>query len=192
MGSNSVKINCRGADTLPLDELKIIQGNLKQLSPENSDKLMRSIVKHGFIAPIFIWVSGDKYKKYNVLDGTQRITVLSKMQERGAKIPDLPVVYINAKTKKEAKEILLKISSQYGVIEKTGLYDFVENIDIDPLDLSLPGNPVQYFKLNEEDIESIKFDTQYEIIIELKSEREQKRMYDRLIEEGYTCRLSTL
>lgn len=92
--SPAVKIACEGADTLPLDDLISIQGGLKKLSDENAGKLERSIIKHGFIAPIFVWVSGQKIKKYNILDGTQRVVVLSKMRDEGYKIPELPVALV--------------------------------------------------------------------------------------------------
>jgi len=122
-----VKITCEGIkDFISLDELVVIQGNLKTLSKENAGKLWNSIKEHGFCVPIFIWLSG---KKYNILDGTQRVTVLREKQEEGWEIPPLPVVYIKAPTRKKAKAILLKITSQYGTITKEGFVEFTQDID---------------------------------------------------------------
>lgn len=104
----TITIACKAADTLPLEKLTVIQGDLKSLSDSNSEKLKSSIIKYGFSAPIFVWESGIKKPKYNILDGTQRVAVLKMLQKDGYKIPDLPVVYISAKNKKEAMEIVVK------------------------------------------------------------------------------------
>jgi len=124
-----VNIACRAADILPLEKLTVIQGDLKKLSEMNIEKLKKSILKYGFSAPIFIWESGIKKPKYNILDGTQRVTVLKMMQKDGYKIPDLLVVYISAKNKKEAMEKLLHITSQYGEFDREGLDSFLLGID---------------------------------------------------------------
>ncbi len=126
-----IDIACKAADTLPLDKLTVIQGDLKSLSDGNALKLKNSILKYGFSAPIFIWESGIKLPKYNCIDGTQRILVLKILQQEGYKIPALPVVYIQAKNKKEAMEKLLHITSSYGEFEREGLDAFLLSIDAD-------------------------------------------------------------
>ncbi len=125
-----ITIACKAADTLPLSKLTIIQGSLKKLSNVNAKKLENSILKYGFSAPIFVWESGIKKPKYNVLDGTQRLTVLNTLKKNGYKIPQLPVVFIQAKNKKEAMGKLLHITSQYGDFNRKGLDLFL--LDIDP------------------------------------------------------------
>ncbi len=127
----TINIACRAANTLPLEKLTVIQGDLKSLSDSNSQKLKNSILKYGFSAPIFVWESGIKRPKYNILDGTQRTLVLKMLQEEGYKIPQLPVVYIQAKNKKEAMEKLLHITSQYGEFEREGLDLFLLGINAD-------------------------------------------------------------
>jgi len=126
-----ITIACKAAATLPLDKLTVIQGDLKSLSDVNTEKLKKSILKYGFSAPIFIWESGVKVPKYNILDGTQRTAVLKMMKKDGYKIPDLPVVYISAKNKKEAMAKLLHITSQYGEFNREGLDAFLLGIDAD-------------------------------------------------------------
>jgi len=127
----AITIACKAANTLPLEKLTVIQGDLKSLSDSNSEKLKNSILKYGFSAPIFVWESGVKRPKYNILDGTQRVSVLKILQEDGYKIPSLPIVYISAKNKKEAMQKLLHITSQYGKFEREGLDLFLLSIDSD-------------------------------------------------------------
>jgi len=84
--------------------------------------------------PLFVW----KHDGHNwVIDGTGRIETLNLMKEEGFSIPELPVVYIKAKNEADAKEILLKISSQYGKISQKGFEDFVKGLQIDFEDLGL-------------------------------------------------------
>lgn len=132
-----IKINCKGADTLPIAELKDFQGELKTITPENLDKLKRSIKKHGFTAPIFVW---DNNGVKNILDGHQRLKALVDMQGEGAHVPELPVVYIYADNEKDAKEKLLYITSQYGDFTTEGYKEFTFDMVQDLTDLRLLGN----------------------------------------------------
>lgn len=129
MATKKIAIKCKAADYKNVNDFVEFQGNLKKLTKKNYDKLKRSILNKGFIAPIFIWKNGSK-KSY-ILDGHQRLTVLRQLEAEGYIIPDIPVAYIEAKTKKDAKEKLLYITSQYGEIDKKGLDEFI--IDIDPI-----------------------------------------------------------
>jgi DNA modification methylase len=105
--------NPNNLKTAHIDSFKPLQGELKDLSQENYNKLKNSILKHGFNIPVFVW---NGY----LLDGHQRQRVL--LQE-GWNV-EVPYVEIEAETELEAKEILLKITSQYGKITMEGLDDF--------------------------------------------------------------------
>ena len=124
----TIKITCDGTDYVDFKILIPFQGHLKTLSEENLEKLKKSIIKYGFTVPAFIWQSGKK--KY-ILDAHQRQLALKSLFEDGYTIPDIPIVYIQAKNKTEAKEKLLHITSQYGEFEKEGLDDFLLSIDAD-------------------------------------------------------------
>ena len=130
-----IKISCQGADTLPLAEFKDFQGDLKTITPENLEKLKRSILKHGFTAPIFVW---DNAGVKNILDGHQRLKALVDLQSEGFHVPDLPVVYVYADNEKDAKEKLLYITSQYGKTEIDNVTDFAKGIDIDFSEIDIP------------------------------------------------------
>jgi hypothetical protein len=108
--------------TLPINDLIPTQGNLKDLSEKNYNKLKASIEKHGFNYPIATWVdTSGKEPKYYLIDGHQRKRVIEK--EWGN--PKVPVVQIHAKDIQEAAEILTKITSQYGTITQEGLDAFI-------------------------------------------------------------------
>ena len=131
MAKKEIKIACKGADLLPIDKLIDFQGELKKITPENMQKLKNNIIKNNFSAPILIWKKSDKSKAY-ILDGHSRVKALLELQKEGYKIPaKLPVDYIKAINKKEAKEKLLGIASQYGIITEAGLMDFINEADLD-------------------------------------------------------------
>jgi len=137
-----ILIKCKGNHYLPYSKLKTFQGNLKEMSKESAEKLRQSIIKHGWIAPIFIW------NKNYILDGHGRLLVLEKLLQEGYKIKDLPIVDINAKTKKEAAEILLAINSKYQIITDDGLYEFMNEMDLkfeDLKDFELPDIDMEKF-----------------------------------------------
>jgi hypothetical protein len=118
-----LEIRCGGTHSLELEELKDFQGDLKKLSKVNREKLRGSLESLGYSAPIFVW-------NKNIIDGHQRRSVLLEMKEQGWEIPPLPVVNIAAKSKKEAKEKLLHITSQYGKFDRDGLSEFLQELDL--------------------------------------------------------------
>jgi ParB/Sulfiredoxin domain len=127
-----IAIQCQAAVNLNLADLVPLQGELKELSDVNFEKLKRSILKHGITFPFFIWQSdGQNY----ILDGTQRDRVLKKMAGNGYQIPPLPCALIEAKNRKEAAEKILLISSQYGKMTNNSLEEFLAENDLDFLNL---------------------------------------------------------
>lgn len=112
---------------LPLSSLTELQGELKDLTTKNYNKLKRSLSEFGIFVPIFVWQnSGHNY----ILDGHQRKRVLVKEGYTG----NVPVVYVEADNLKEAKGKLLVISSQYGTISQEGYDTFTFDLDNEWLD----------------------------------------------------------
>lgn len=132
--AKTIKITCKGASYLTVKALLEFQGNLKTLSEAEYKKLKASIEKYGFSFPMFIWKNGDKHF---ILDGHQRLHVIQKMLKEGWVIEGgkIPVDFIEAKTKKEAKEKILAVISQYGKLDMESLYEFIkiENLEFSEL-----------------------------------------------------------
>ncbi len=94
--------------------------------------LKSSIIKYGWIAPVFVW------NKTEILDGHGRLKVLQELFKQGYTIEgDIPVCDIEAKTRKEAAEILLAISSRYQRITEEGLQEFIKLNEITLDDLPI-------------------------------------------------------
>ena len=143
----TIEIKCKGADTLPIDRILEFQGELKELSKENEKKLRNSILKFGFIAPLFVW---DDKGEWRLLDGHQRLKTLLKMREEGYDIPMLPVDYIEADSEEDAKRKLLHISSQYGEFTADGFENFTFGLDgFEDIRLT---NDEFFFKTKEDEV----------------------------------------
>lgn len=133
---------------MPIAELDNFQGDLKTLDDDSFKKLKGSIVKYGFSFPIFVWNG-------NILDGHQRLKAVKSLIEEGYTLDGdmLPVDRIEAKNEKEAAEKLLLINSRYAKIDQGGFDLFVENFDLDIVDLSdmLDIPEVDFEDLNEDE-----------------------------------------
>ena len=57
-----IEINCTGSDTIQLHELTEFQGELKERSAGDVEKIIKSIKKHGFSFPFFVWKNDGKNK----------------------------------------------------------------------------------------------------------------------------------
>ena len=143
-----IVINCTGSDTIQLHELTEFQGELKERSAGDVEKIIKSIKKHGFSFPFFVWKNDGKN---NVLDGHGRLLALKQMAAAGEEIPALPCVYISAKNEAEAKEKLLKLNSQYGHMTADSVASFLGDIKIDFDELALPDGVLDLGKLEPEE-----------------------------------------
>lgn len=127
--SKTIQIKCQGNTSIPVEDLRPFQGNLKNLSEANYLKLKNQILQQGFSFPVFVWQNdGSNY----LLDGHQRTRVLMKMLHEGYTIPDIPAALVEAGSYKEAKQKLLSAASQYGEVEKQGLYEFMTETEMEP------------------------------------------------------------
>jgi ParB-like chromosome segregation protein Spo0J len=131
-GSRQIAVTCQTAESLPLEKIVAFQGNLKTLEKQEFEKLKASILKYGLSFPSFIW---KRNGSLNCLDGHQRTRVLAEMKKEGWSIPPVPVVYVDAKNEKEAKEKVLLLSSHYGKISMESLYEFMGTSGIDFVEL---------------------------------------------------------
>ena len=144
---NTVAIRCKAAVNLSLADLTPMQGDLKELSESNFNKLKQSIVRHGITFPFFVWQNdANNY----ILDGTQRDRVLTRMAEEGFHIPALPCALIEAKNRKQAAEKILLISSQYGKMTNDSLEQFLAENDLNLTELNdeleLPSIDLEFFR----------------------------------------------
>lgn len=122
-----IRIECTGADTLPLDAIEEFQGGLKTRSTKDVESIITSIEKYGFSFPFFIW-KGDGHNR--CLDGHGRIQALAELRKRGVSLPHFPVAYVEAADEAEAKQKLLRLNSQYGQMTIESVTEFTQGLDV--------------------------------------------------------------
>jgi hypothetical protein len=130
-----IKIKCKSDSHLTIDELTDFQGNLKFRTVTDLDRIADSILQFGFSFPFFVWRDGENN---NIIDGHGRLEALQTLQAKGYEIPPLPIVYIKAQTRDEAKNLLLRVNSLYGEIDRDELLALIAEAEANVDDLSFP------------------------------------------------------
>lgn len=126
--------NPNNLKTIDYRTLKEFQGNLKDLSERNAEKLKRVLEKRGFKIPLYLWDSPDGLV---LLDGHQRLRVMQMNQLNDDGNYEVPYILIEAKDEAEAREQLLEISSQYGTMTQEGFDEFTAEIpEFDGMDVN--------------------------------------------------------
>jgi DNA modification methylase len=146
-----IRITCKVTDFLPLESIEEFQGNFKKRTKKEIDQIITSILKFGFSFPCFTWAhNGHNYcldghgrllavremkKAYCALDEAGRLII---KKEPTPEVPELPIVYIEAENEAEAKQKMLRLNSQYGIIDLEGFKEFIEGLEMEWGDLALP------------------------------------------------------
>lgn len=188
---NVIKITCDTKDKLKLDELTEFQGELKTRNDEHIRKMIDSIKKHGFSIPFFVW----KHDGINhVLDGHGRLLALHTLDNRGFMIPPLPVVYVDCEDEKSARDLLLRINSQYGKMSAESVLEFIGDFDIDVTNFELPSGVIKF----DEDLPDIDFgdeasdepkESHLGILVSCETEHEMEQVFMKLQKMGLNCRM---
>ena len=126
----TIRITCETKARLEPEKLTPMQGQLKGLDKKHYAKLRESLLRHGFAFPEYAWKSG---KTNYVLDGTQRLRALGRMKQEGIELEGgkVPVVFVHAKNKKHAAELILAASSAYGRMSMDSAYEFIAENELE-------------------------------------------------------------
>jgi hypothetical protein len=116
--------NPNNLPTISIADLLPTQGNLKDLTEKNYNKLKNTILKRGFSVPVYIWEDEKEIK--HLLDGHQRQRVLTT---EGWTEP-IPYLKIPAENLQEAMARLLEITSQYATITQEGIDEFIAKYEL--------------------------------------------------------------
>lgn len=132
--TETVRVECEGADMVALEHLQAFQGDLKTLSDENYGRLRALILRLGFSEPVGVWRHNVDRK---IINGHQRLRTLLRMRDEGVIVPaEIPVNWIEAASEREAKEKVLSLTSQFGTVTLEGLEGFAREAELDLPDLA--------------------------------------------------------
>lgn len=123
-----IKLAINTKDVLGVSLLEALQGNLKVLPDENYQKLKKEMLKDGFSFAVHVWEDKSAGKIF-ILDGHQRVAALKRASSEGIKIPQVPVVFVEADDVNHAKRKVLAAASQYGKFDQSGAEQFIQTIE---------------------------------------------------------------
>lgn len=165
---------------ISVQDLKPYANNAKRHPDEQIEQIKASIQEFGFNDPIAVW------KDDVIIEGHGRLIAA---QELG--IDQVPVIRLDELTDEQRRAYALA----HNKLTMNSGFDF-ELLDLEleeiSLDMTLFGfenkEPVQVERKDFSD----EITAQYQVIIDCKDEIEQEDIYNKLDEEGYTCRVLTL
>ena len=171
------------AETVKISELKTDANNPNKMSKEQLERLKASIKKWGFIVPIIT------NRDLLIADGEQRYTAAKALGMSEVSVIRLPVEDVDrrllrqvlnklkGKHDKELDQFEYERIIQAGKEEDLKYYLIISNDKLKNL-------------LSEE--KGVTFNESFEVIIECKDETQQEAVYNKLTNEGYSCRILTL
>lgn len=136
--------NPNNLPTIDYRTVKDFQGNLKDLDGPNHDKLLAILESRGFTVPLFLWPHDGEFF---LLDGHQRQRVMEHNELSDDGNHDVPYLVINAPDVKAAKEMLLEITSQFGLITPDGLDEYAELAELNVDELNVNFDSINLEKL---------------------------------------------
>lgn len=131
----TIQIKCKASLSIPLNELKPIQGELKALSNEDFVDLRAKILSQGIRFAFHVWRDKSVLCWY-IIDGHGRDKVLCHLvSNENYQTPSIPCVEVEADSIDEAKKLVLDSSSTYHRVTQEGLMAYMLELKMQPVDL---------------------------------------------------------
>ena len=156
--NKQIHIDCNYQELIDLDKLFSIQENLKDA--HDLARLKTAIIRNGIKFPVFVWYD-KKGKMYKLIDGVHRVLACKELRAEGYQINQFPVVFIECATHEEAKELVLRASANYTSSTKDRFKKYIDETDLDLLDLTEELSHKDFSFLNDllvepDDLEQLK------------------------------------
>jgi ParB-like chromosome segregation protein Spo0J len=168
-----------------ISEVKPNPKNPRIIKDGKFQKLVKSIQEFPDMLnkrPLVVFTDVDN--KYVVLGGNMR---LKACKEIGLK--EIPIIIADEWTEEQKNEFLIKDNVGFGEWDWDSLANEWDSEKLDDWGLDVP-----IFKDDETELKDLSstIDNLYRIEIVCKDEEHQENSYNKLIEQGYECRLLTL
>lgn len=166
---------------IPLDSLKVYCNNAKLHPAEQIEQIKKSIQEFGFNDPIAI------DKDNIIIEGHGRYIACKELG-----IKELPVIRLENLTDEQKRAYMLvhnklTMNSDFDLDILNEELENIFDIDMSAFDFEIE----EEYEPDYKDL-SDKLIEKYEIIIECENEIDQQEKFNKLNEEGYKCRVSTL
>ena len=163
---------------LPISDLKPYENNAKIHTEEQIEQIEKSIKEYGMCDPIGVWHD-------EIVEGHGRLLALKNMGETIA-----PFVRLDHLTDEERREYMLvhnQLTMNTGFDEEL-LREELETIDADLSEFGLD------FEIEQTPNEpkEVEYKENISVVIDCENETEAETIFNKLVGEGYSCRISTL
>lgn len=126
----NIKVGAMKLKNIDYRKLKPLQGDLKDLTERNYAKLKKSLKEKNLFAPLIVWERMEG--EYFILDGHGRERLFQReevtFQDGKTKSRKVPCLVIEAKDKRDAKQKILLLSSQFQTITQDGFDNFAYDL----------------------------------------------------------------
>lgn len=166
---------------IPISEIKLYPNNAKIHTAEQIEQIKKSIQEFGFNDPIGIW-HGE------CVEGHGRIIAATELG-----IETVPVIRLDELSDEQRRAYMLvhnKLTMNTDFDQN--LLNIELNDIIDDIDMTVFGFDSEIEIETPDDEKEIVFNENISVVIECKDEDEAETIFNKLTEEGYTCRISTL
>jgi ParB-like chromosome segregation protein Spo0J len=168
-----------------IKQVKTNPKNPRVIKDDKFKKLVKSIQEFPDMLnkrPLVVFTDVDG--KYVVLGGNMRLKACNELG-----IKEIPIIVADEWTEEEKNEFLIKDNVGFGEWDWDDLANEWDAEKLDDWGLDVP-----IFKDDETELKDLSstIDNLYRIEIVCKDEEHQENSYNKLIEQGYECRLLTL
>ena len=177
-----MSITIPAAETVKISDVKTDGQNPNKMSKEQLERLKTSIKKWGFIVPIIT-------NKYLVIaDGEQRYTAAKALGMVEVSVIRLPVEDVDRRL---LRQVLNKLRGKHDPeLDKAEYERIIEAGKEEELKYLVMVSDEKLNLLSEE--KGITLAATFEVVLECEDEVHQQAIFNKLIGEGYKCRLLTL
>ena len=162
------------------EELKPYANNAKVHTAEQIEQIKSSIEQFGFNDPIAIWHNNE------IIEGHGRLLAVMEMDD----VESVPVIRLDNLSDEERRAYMLvhnQLTMNTGFDEEL-LREELETIDADLAEFGLD------FEIEQTPNEpkEVEYKENISVVIDCENETEAETIFNKLVDEGYSCRISTL
>lgn len=165
---------------LQKEDLKPYANNAKIHTAEQIEQIKRSIEEFGFNDPIAVWQDNE------IVEGHGRLLAVMEMDD----VEKVPVIKLDGLDDEQRRAYMLvhnKINMNTG-FDLELLAEELADIDIDMSEFGF-----ETFEQNEiNEPKEVEYKEKISVVVECESETEAEEIFNKLTNEGYVCRISTL
>lgn len=171
---------------LPISELKAYVNNAKEHPAEQVEQIKKSILEFGMNDPIAVW------KDNEIVEGHGRLLACAELGEPYDVVPVIRLDHLSDEERKAYALVhnKLTMNSDFNMELLNMELEELKELDMEQFGFDLA------IEDTDGDIEAVEdtdthfnYQEQYGVIVMCESESEQEKVYTRLTEEGYECKV---